>query len=127
MELRTENNIIIADSYFIDKYSCKVPRFTQGSSETLGGKTASWRFGIDYDVSFIVRTESKDLYDTLIDYHNKGTYFRLNETKDLGNLMLKTRAGKCTFKRMDIRGIIFYEINLTCEIIEEGIEDEVSS
>jgi len=125
MELRDENNQAIAGGaeHWISGYTSKVPEFVHATAKTLGGETSEWRFGSEeYHVSFRVLTESKLFYETLISYHKNGTKFRLNSTKDLGNLMLKTRAGACNFKRLELSASnIIYEINLDCFLLEEGI------
>ena len=126
MELRDQDNNAIAGgaNHLISKYSSKVPEFLHASEKTLGNTTAEWRFGDkeDYIVSFRITTQSKSFYEIIIGYHQNGTQFRLNSSLDLGNLMLKTRAGQCEFNRMQISTYdVTYEMTLTCSIIEEGI------
>ena len=125
MQLKTESNGDIAAGavHWIDRYSSKVPEFLHANKKTLGNVEAQWRFGIeDWYVKFNVITEDIGFYEEIIGYHRDGTYFRLNSTPDLGNLMLRTRAGKCSFYRIaQATFTVAYMLELTCQIIEEGI------
>ena len=125
MQLKTEDNADIAGGalHWIDRYSSKVPEFLQAAKKTLGNVEAGWRFGSeDWYVKFNVITEDTGFYETIVDYHSDGISFRLNDSPDLGNLMLKTRARKCRFYRIaKATFTVAYLIELTCHLIEEGI------
>ena len=125
MQLKTEVNgdIAAAAVHWIDRYSSRVPEFLHANKKTLGNTEAEWRFGSqDWYIKFNVITEDLSFYETVIGYHTDGTQFRLNDTPDLGNLMLKTRAGKCSFYRISQATFtVAYLAELTCKLIEEGI------
>lgn len=125
MILKTSANGDIASGaeHWISEYSSKVPEFLQESKVTLGNVTVDTRFGINEDfVTFVVRTESLSFYEAITGYHAYGTQFRLNNTEDLGNLLLKTVAGECRFVRLtDVKQTIVYHMELRCKIITEGV------
>jgi hypothetical protein len=125
MQLKTQSNGDIAGGavHWIDRYSSKVPEFLHASKKTLGNTEAEWRFGTeDLYVKFNVITEDLSFYEAVVGYHADGTNFRLNDTPDLGNLILKTRAGKCRFYRISQAAFtVAYLLELTCKLIEEGI------
>ena len=125
MQLKTQSNGDIAGGavHWIDRYGSKVPEFLHAKKKTLGNVEAEWRFGSkDWYVKFNVITEDLSLYEAIIGYHTDGTNFRLNNTPDLGNLMLKTRAGKCSFYRISQATFtVAYLLELNCKLIEKGI------
>ena len=125
MQLKTEANGDIAGGplHWIDRYRSRVPEFLHASKKTLGNTEAEWRFGSqDWYVKFNIITEDIGFYEAVVSYHTDGTKFRLNDTLDLGNLMLKTRAGKCRFYRISQATFtVAYLLELTCKLIEEGI------
>lgn len=125
MILKTATNGSIADGaeHWISEYSSKVPEFLQDSKVTLGNVTVDTRFGSNENfVSFVVRTESLAFYEAMIEYHATGMQFRLNDTTDLGNLLLRTVARECSFKRLsEVKQHNVYHMELKCKIIAEGI------
>ena len=125
MQLKTQSNGDIAGGavHWIDRFSSKLPEFLHANKKTLGNTEAQWRFGgQEYYVKFNVITEDLSFYEAIIGYHTDGTKFRLNDTLDLGNLMLKTRAGKCRFYRISQATFtVAYLLELNCKLIEEGI------
>ena len=125
MQLKTEINGDIAGGavHWIDRYSSKVPEFLHASKKTLGNVEAGWRFGgQDWYVKFNVITEDLAFYEEIIGFHRDGESFRLNDSPDLGNLMVKTRAGDCKFYRIAQAAFtVAYMLELTCHLVEEGI------
>ena len=127
LELKTsvDGDIASGVAHWIDNYSSKTPRFLHDSKVTLGNEIVGWRFGTEqYTIKFRVKTETLAFYEAIIGYHANGTQFRMNNTKDLGDLMLKTIPGECTFKRLEdislIVGVV-YEMFLSCTIVTEDI------
>ena len=125
MQVKTAANGDIAGGveHWIDKYSSKVPDFLHANKKTLGNVTAEWRFGEEeYFVKFKIITEDLTFYETFVGYHKDGTQFRLNDTPDLGHLLLKSKARACKFYRIaKVTFTIAYQIDLTCKLIEEGL------
>jgi len=125
MILKTSANGDIAGGaeHWVSEYSSKYPEFLQATKVTLGNEKVTTRFGTNEDfVRIVVRTESLSLYEAIIGYHGAGTQFRLNNTSDLGDLLLETVGSECSFRRLeDVKGTIVYNMELTCKIITEGI------
>ncbi len=125
MTLKTSADAVIAGgaAHFVSEYSSKYPQFLQTSKVTLGNEVVSTRFGSNEDfVRIVVRTESLALYEIMYGYHGTGTQFRLNNTKDLNDLLLETVANQSSFRRLeDVKGTIVYNMELVCKIITEGV------
>ena len=125
MTLKTSADGAIASgaAHSVAEYSSKYPEFLQASKVTMGNEEVDTRFGDpEYYVRIVVRTESLDLYEAMITYHAAGTQFRLNNTDDLGDILLKTAANKCKFTRLeDVKQTIVYNMELVCKLIEEDL------
>ena len=125
MTLKTSADADIAGgaTHYVSEYSSKYPQFLQASKVTLGNETVTTRFGTNEDfIHIVVRTESLTLYEAMITYHGAGTQFRLNDTKDLGDLLLETIANQSRFTRLEeVKGTIVYNMEMICKIITEGV------
>ena len=125
MTLKTSADAAIASgaAHYVSEYSSKYPQFLQSSKVTLGNEVVTTRFETNEDfVRIVVRTESLTLYEAMIAYHGAGTQFRLNNTSDLGDLLLETIANQSQFTRLeDVKGTIVYNMAMVCKIITEGI------
>jgi len=128
MILKTSTNGDIAGGvvHYVISYSGKVPRFLSSSKVTLGNTIAKWRYGSEvWTIELVVTTESLEFYEAIIKYHNDGIQFRLNNTPDLGNLLLESLPEECDFGRLKevklAAGTVVYYMDMKCESITEGL------
>lgn len=125
MTLKTSADAAIAGgaAHWVAEYSSKYPQFLHSSKVTMGNEEVTTRFGSEeYNVRIMIRTETLAFYEAIIGYHAAGTQFRLNNTTDLGDLLLETIGGKSRFARLeDVKGTIVYYMELVCKLITEGL------